>query len=156
MLGRFKQIDFGNEAKPKRLVFVCAGNICRSPLGEAVAKKMGMDAISIGLSTRGGDKADPRAMAIAEEFGYSLSEHLTTRAEDYSYKEGDLLVLMEPNHIAKIKSQIPGAKFTLLGLYSSKPKAYIHDPYNSSGKYFRKCEQDVMKSSITLANHAKS
>ncbi|MBK8186883.1 MAG: hypothetical protein IPK77_06345 [Cellvibrio sp.] len=66
---KFKRVDF---TKVKRLVFVCHGNICRSPLGEAVARHHNIPTTSFGLDTRGGDPADPRAIAWASLNGYNL------------------------------------------------------------------------------------
>ena len=52
----YQHIDFNTVS---RLVFVCSGNICRSPFGEYIAKAKGLNAVSYGLQCRGGDKADP-------------------------------------------------------------------------------------------------
>lgn len=139
---KFGSVDF---TQVKRLVFICHGNICRSPLGEAVARQHGVPAISFGLDTRGEDSADSRAIAWARANGYNLKEHKTKRIEQYQPQEGDLLIGMEPRHIRKLRedfAQTP-AQITLIGLWLVSPLAYLHDPYNANAQYFVRCEQLV-------------
>lgn len=143
------KVDF---AKVERLVFICQGNICRSPLAEAVARKQPMEAISYGLSTRGEDLADPRAIAWGKSNGYDLSNHKTKRIEQYIPQKGDLLVGMEPKHIHQLRIKFGGepVQITMLGLWLEKPKAYLHDPYNAKEEYFSLCETLVAKSTNNL------
>ena len=146
---KLEKIDF---TQVKRLVFVCQGNICRSPLGEAVARQQGFPAISFGLDTRGNDPADSRAIAWAQSNGYSLKNHITTRVDQYEPQAGDLLVGMEPRHIRKLQSLFAQApvQITLIGLWLESPLAYLHDPYNAKEEYFDLCEAIVQKASLKL------
>lgn len=138
-----KQIDFQQVV---RLVFVCQGNICRSPLGEFVAREKGISAISFGLNTRGGDHADPRAVNWALSYGLDLAGHRTQRVDEYQPQQGDLLIAMEPAHIKKLHELFfnTPVQITLAGLWlETRPFAYLHDPYNTNGFYFERCEQQV-------------
>ncbi|HSC68114.1 MAG TPA: hypothetical protein VLC79_10510 [Cellvibrio sp.] len=139
---RFTEIDF---AQVKRLVFICHGNICRSPLGEAVARQQGFPALSFGLDTRGNDSADPRAIAWAKANGYSLDDHVTKRIDQYDPQEGDLLVAMEPKHIRQLSPHFINlsVQVTLAGLWLEPKILYLHDPYNSNQIYFDLCERRV-------------
>lgn len=145
ILGVYRTLTNIDFAQVKRLVFVCHGNICRSPLGEAVARQHGVPAISFGLDTRGNDSADPRAIAWAQTNGYNLQEHITKRVEQYEPQAGDLLIGMEPKHIRKLRAQFSQApvQITLIGLWLKSPLAYLHDPYNSNAQYFACCEELV-------------
>jgi protein-tyrosine phosphatase len=135
-----------------RLVFICSGNICRSPVGEVVASRAGVNAVSYGLDTRGGDSADPRAIAYCETRGVSLKQHRTSRIEEYTPRKGDLLVGMEPKH-AKALTALYGAvvPVTLLGLWLQNPVAYLHDPYNTNIVFFDYCESLVESAAQLLA-----
>lgn len=146
---KFGNVDF---TKVKRLVFICHGNICRSPLGEAVARQHGVPAISFGLDTRGEDSADSRAIAWAKANGYNLKEHKTKRIEQYQPQEGDLLIGMEPKHIRNLRTQFSHApvQVTLIGLWLKSPLAYLHDPYNAKREYFARCEELVRDSAIEI------
>ncbi len=144
-----KKIDF---TQVERLVFVCHGNICRSPLGESVARKHGINTTSFGLSTRGDAPADPRAIAWAETNGYDLKQHRTLRVDQYQPKNGDLLVGMEPKHIHTLSLEFASApvQITLAGLWLNSPMAYLHDPYNTDQKYFSRCESFVASATHEL------
>jgi protein-tyrosine phosphatase len=150
---KFRKVDF---TKVERLVFVCQGNICRSPLGEAVARHYQIPSISFGLDTRGGDSADPRAIKWAAQNGYDLTEHKTMRVDQYELKAGDLLIGMEPKHTRKLVrrfSEQP-VQITLIGLWLETPEAYLHDPYNTNETYFNHCEQRVFDAAQALIkNH---
>lgn len=157
MLGVYRSLTKIDFAQVKRLVFVCHGNICRSPLGEAVARQQGVPAISFGLDTRGNDSADPRAIAWAQANGYNLQEHITKRVDQYEPQAGDLLIGMEPKHIRKLQAQFAQApvQITLIGLWLKSPLAYLHDPYNAKPEFFSRCESFVAESTKELLHAIK-
>lgn len=144
-----KKIDF---TQVKRLVFVCQGNICRSPLAEVIARKKNIPSLSFGLDTRGNDPADPRAIAWALSNGYDLSQHITMRVDQYQPQAGDLLVGMEPRHINDLVRRFAQApvQITLAGLWLPMPLTYLHDPYNTDAQYFDRCEKLVMAAVLQL------
>src|SRR6266436_8043822 len=72
-----------------RVVFVCHGNICRSPYAEQRALTYGLAAASFGLSAATGAPADPSACRIAARRAIELGAHRACDARD-------LLVAMEP------------------------------------------------------------
>ena len=149
----YQSIDL---TKIKRLIFVCSGNICRSPLGEAVAKLHGVAAESFGLDTRGGDPADPRVIKYAAEKNIDLSSHRTRYIEKYKPLDGDLLIGMEPIHVAKIQALFGDqVSVTLAGLWLDKPIAYLHDPYNTCPNFFNSCSSLVERSAEILATKIK-
>jgi protein-tyrosine phosphatase len=139
---KYKKVDF---TKVKRLVFVCSGNICRSPFAEVVAKANSFEALSIGLHCKGGAKADFRAIDIAKKYGYELEGHRAANIKDYTYIEGDVILGMEPSHVLELERLgFAPEKISMIGLWGSRPKAYIHDPYNASDVFFNYCELEVM------------
>lgn len=145
---KYKNIDFQNI---HRLVFVCAGNICRSPLAEAVATKSGVDAVSYGLSCRGGDKADLRAINYAAQHGLSLEQHVTKNIKMYVPQQGDLLVGMEPFHVNSLEEAYGFDKpITLIGMWLENNKAYIHDPFNANETFFNRCENEITEATVAL------
>lgn len=156
-IGLYRQCTAVDFAQVKRLVFVCQGNICRSPLGEAVARQRGIPSISFGLDTRGGDPADSRAIVWGEANGYHLQEHKTCRVDQYKPQAGDLLIGMEPRHIRKLQVRFGQApvQITLIGLWLKSPLAYLHDPYNANAQYFVRCEQLVADATNELLRAIK-
>lgn len=141
-LGRIKvdkEIDW---SRVKRLVFICHGNVCRSPFAEAVAKQHGLPAISFGLKTDQGTRANPIASRVALEMGVDMTEHASLSFDTQQLRDGDLLLGMEPAHLqdqrySHIKADV---QTSLLGLVQTDTKApYLHDPYGLSDEYHRRC-----------------
>jgi protein-tyrosine-phosphatase len=68
-----------------KVLFVCAGNICRSPFAEGLARqlaaKRGLDLefASAGEIALDGDRCPPDAVAVAKEYGVDLSSHRARR-----------------------------------------------------------------------------
>ena len=142
LTGWYRKYEIIDIKKVKRLVFICKGNICRSPFAEGVAKNLGIDAISYGVDTRGGDEANEKAREIAKEFGVDMSKHRTRRIETYNPNEGDLIIGMEPAHINLLRNKInipTTVQQLLLGSYGKISSQYIHDPYGNGDQYFRSC-----------------
>lgn len=137
---RYKNIDF---TKINRLVFACAGNICRSPFAEAAARKHGVNCMSFGLDTRGGDPADPRAIEIGRQMRLDLDSHVSQTLSSYKPEPGDLLVVMEPLHLKMLPESLRNSPVTLVGFWLQSPIAYLHDPFNTTLEYFEKCEHIV-------------
>ncbi|HUR15204.1 MAG TPA: low molecular weight protein-tyrosine-phosphatase, partial [Mycobacteriales bacterium] len=109
-------------ATPYRVVFVCTGNICRSPSAEAVLRQRvheaGLsDAIEVSSAGLGGwhvgNDADPRSLTALRSRGYDLAHRArqvrTTWREDY-----DLFVALDTGHLMELRSLLPGVETRLL------------------------------------------
>jgi protein-tyrosine phosphatase len=117
---QFKQIRWGRVV---RIVFVCHGNICRSPYAEGRAVSFGLPAASFGLSADSGAPADPSACRLAARRGIELVRHCARDVVDFELQTGDLLVAMEPRQARRISGFLPPGSYqlTLLGLWSRPP-----------------------------------
>jgi protein-tyrosine phosphatase len=146
-----KEIDW---SRVENFVFICHGNICRSPLGEAVAiQKFNLRAESYGLDCRDGAPADPRAQQFAKTIDIDLAQHCSRHIRSYKPALGDLVVAMEPRHLLQLPPHIASiAQISLVGLWMTCPQPYIHDPYNTGAKYFERCEQLVVSGVEGVAN----
>ncbi|MEP6587732.1 MAG: hypothetical protein ABJA84_03110 [Polaromonas sp.] len=123
-----------------RLVFVCLGNINRSAFAEQVARALGANTCSIGLSTTTGAPAFHTAVAMAPQFGVDLTHHRATNLTDYSFRSTDLLLTMEIRHARQLAAAgIPKESIALLGHWSSPHRIHLHDPHTLSDDYFRTC-----------------
>jgi protein-tyrosine phosphatase len=140
----------------ERLVFVCKGNICRSPFAEAVARARGFRTASFGLDATAGLPADADAIRIAREFSVDLDAHRTTPATGMVLGGGDLVVGFEPWHLAGWVGPTAGEpvwQSTLLGVWLRPPNLYVHDPYGTSSSYFRNCYRRIVAGVETLIEH---
>jgi protein-tyrosine phosphatase len=132
--------------KPLRVVFVCTGNICRSPIAEKVfvheLQRAGL-AHAVEVSSAGtgswhiGSPADERAAALLRAEGYP-DEH-TARQVDAELLSADLLVALDNSHRRALQSMVPEPERVRL-LRSFDPAAptgaEVPDPYYGSADGF--------------------
>jgi low molecular weight protein-tyrosine phosphatase len=134
-----------------RLLFVCLGNICRSPTAEGVMRTLVADAgleQAIGLDSAGtgawhvGSAPDARATAAAQSRGVRLAGAARLlRAEDFA--EFDLLLAMDGANLRDLRSLAPSdeerAKVRLLREFdpaSTVGDLDVPDPYYGAGDGF--------------------
>jgi protein-tyrosine phosphatase len=141
MLGSYSWLKRVEWNRVTRLVFVCKGNICRSPYAEARARAMGLPCSSFGLEAGLHAPANPSAIRAARARGLDLTGHRTQGANEFPIATGDLLTAMEPWHAAVLQTRpMPvGAQVTLLGLWCSPSRPHIEDPFGLSDEYFQTC-----------------
>ncbi len=125
----------------ERFVFVCTGNICRSPYAAAQAQALGLPAVSSGLEAARDAEANETAAAEAARRGIALAGHRTRPLQDLRLTAADLIVCMEPPHCRRIRGLMPEppGQITLLGLWSRPQRPWIFDPYGISGEYWQSC-----------------
>ena len=138
-LGLYSELQSFDASRVLRLVFVCAGNVCRSRYAEARARVIGFEAASFGLSADGASPPDRAAVRAARRRGIELHPRVSRRAQDVRPTSGDLLVAMEPHQARALRRAHPRAQVTLLGLWCSSPRPVLADPYGLSDAYFDTC-----------------
>ena len=148
---RYGKVDF---ARVKRLVFVCQGNICRSPFGHYIAQKTidGMAVASLGLATSTGINAFDMAIDVAGDYAIDMSDHKTTDLADFHIRDGDLFLVMEDRHIEPLVSATPGrdTQIGLLGLWCRPRLALLYDPHRLSRAYFSTCYGRIIQAVVRL------
>ncbi|BFI95933.1 MAG: low molecular weight protein-tyrosine-phosphatase [Rhodanobacter sp.] len=94
----------------RRVLFVCLGNICRSPLAEAVARRRlaeaGLDVCVASCGTGGwhaGEGADPRMVAAARAAGHDLSKHRARQLLARDFADHDLLLAMDRDNLREAR-----------------------------------------------------
>ena len=119
-----------------RVLFVCTGNICRSPLAEAVFKRLvaerGLDrryeADSAG--THGyheGDPADPRTLRVGALHGLRV-DSIARELRDDDFARFDVLVAMDRGHLREMRARCPKAHHgKLLLLPDYDPEGVLRD-----------------------------
>jgi protein-tyrosine phosphatase len=139
-LGRHAALSETALSRVERLIFVCKGNICRSPFAEHAARATGIRASSAGLDADPGHPAAPRAVEAARKRGIELRAHRSRSLLELAVGPADLLVVFEPEHALRLRGLLPSqSQLTLLGVYARVPCAYLHDPYGLSERYFDNC-----------------
>ncbi|WP_368422465.1 low molecular weight phosphatase family protein [Marinobacter sp.] len=146
LLGTYRRFSSEQPKRGQRLVFVCSGNICRSPLAEVYAQSLGWEAASCGLNCGDDHPADPRARDFALGQGMSLESHRTVNVRHFHFGDNDFVVVMEPSHTSSFQTKVgDDYPIALAGSYCKKRNPYIHDPYNCCDEFFNHCEHRVME-----------
>ena len=142
-LGMFAPYTNLQPAPVTRAVFVCHGNICRSPYAEFRMRSRGGRAVSAGLAADPGKPANPIAHRVADRRGITLAAHASKRLVDLPLQPGDLLLAFEPFHLSSLRAAAArhhGLQVTLLGLWSTTPwRVHVQDPFGLSETYFETC-----------------
>lgn len=141
-LGALPVADPVDWPRVDRVVFVCRGNVCRSPFAQWVAHRAGLPAISVGLHTDQGTVVNATAARVALELSIDMTQHRSLSVDAVALDRCDLVLGMEPEHIrdARIAAVADTSQVSLLGLFTPAFKtAYLHDPFGLSDEYFRRC-----------------
>lgn len=123
-----------------RMVFVCHGNIFRSPMAEVLVaaelERLGVprDGVSsAGLFATDGREAHANGVEVARAMGLSLDAHRARRLTAEVVEASDLIVLMDRLNIAVYRDRFPAAraKAVLMGAFApdARSGAIIDDPY---------------------------
>jgi protein-tyrosine-phosphatase/predicted ATP-grasp superfamily ATP-dependent carboligase len=131
---------------PRKIVFLCYGNICRSPLAAALAgqRLRGMDIESAGFHQQEGRSCPEKIQRIGNLFGVDLSGHRSRRVTHELLTNADLVIAMDKENLNCVRREFPEIveRTTLLGLFGNPPTLVIADPYLADESItHRICEQ---------------
>ncbi|XP_014282028.1 low molecular weight phosphotyrosine protein phosphatase [Halyomorpha halys] len=129
----------------KSVLFICLGNICRSPIAEAVFLKLlkekglfdqwRVDSAAIG-SWHVGSKADSRAISVLERNNIEI-KHRARQIEESDFHRFKFILGMDEENMSDLKRLAPSnssAKLQLLGCYDPSGELIIEDPYYTKGE----------------------
>lgn len=141
---------------PRRLLLVCTGNTCRSPMAAALLRSMLADrlgpeaAARVGVASAGlqvaepGGPAAPHARQAMRERGLSLEDHRARQLEASDLAGADLVLTMTRQHLASLRCRYPEAADRLYALreYGAAGRdgeGDIADPYGGDLATYRAC-----------------
>jgi len=138
-------------ADVKKLLFVCTGNTCRSPMAEGLLKHLlgpdrGWEISSAGVCAVNGLPANPCAVEALRELGLDLSGHRSRHLSPELIDEADLLVTMTGGHrraITAIAPESAGKVFLLKSFGVAQCAADIYDPVGENLDVYRRVRDEI-------------
>ncbi len=141
-----------------RVLFVCTGNICRSPLAEVVAKTyaasvdLPIEAGSAGSLGIVGRPASPKMVRAASALGLDLTAHRSRALDTTLIGWADHVVVMDLEHVVSVRNLVPDAPVTMLGPWGGQQ--IIQDPYGSWLMHrYRKTTALIHRAVTTYLDH---
>jgi protein-tyrosine-phosphatase len=126
------------ELKPMRVLFVCFGNSCRSPMAAGLAMKiLGNLAVfeSAGISP-GDSKANDKTIEVMREMGIDISDHCSRRVSSLNLTDFDYIITMDLNVNLQLKSLLSGRPAKILSWE-------VDDPWGRDIEDYRECAETI-------------
>ncbi len=148
----------------RNILFICTGNICRSPFAEGLLVKLvhqkglpGIKVDSAGLIALPGNPVTTMAQRVASEHSVDLSDHGAKSVSKELLEWCDLVLVMEKSHEESLLVSFPEAlgKVLLLRHFARQGsrRRGIADPYGLQYEAYRFCYLDIQEAIVGLAEY---
>jgi len=145
------------------VLFVCLGNICRSPLAQGSFEQQviqqGLEGV-IQVDACGtaafnvGKSPDPRAIAAAERAGFDLSQQIARQIDDSDYHRCQYIIAMDRNNLSNVVAWAPadyaGEIKMLLDYMGNGGPAELADPYYAAADAFDETLEQISHATAAL------
>lgn len=149
------------------VLFVCLGNICRSPMAEgAMRAEVAKRRLPIVTDSAGtaayhiDEKPDPRAMATAKRHGVDISGLRGRQVKAADFHRFDHIVAMDADNLARLQRLCPADGTAQLSLMMDwipgRQGQSVEDPYYGPDDGFSVTWADVVEAAAGLADHIAS
>ncbi len=140
-----------------KIIFVCTGNTCRSPMAEVIAKNLfeenniNAQISSAGIMALSGARASKNAIKAAELLGLDLSLHTSSQFTIDLFNNSDIILTMTQNHKDAVLSVLQNAsisdelheKVFTVAEYAGLEHYDISDPFAQSLSVYQDCAEQL-------------
>lgn len=148
------------------ILFVCLGNICRSPTAQAVFTRRASEAgLTVDIDSAGtgawhaGEPPDPRSIEAGESRGYSFDGQYARKFEPLDFARFDYILAMDAKNLAALWAEAPKSWSGHLGLlldFAGDTGTDVPDPYYGVPQGFDAVLDMIERASEGLISHIKN
>ena len=147
----------------RQLMFICTGNICRSPMAEYLLRhhlgsKTFWQVRSAGLAAMDGWPASQPAIDVLSECGVDLTSHRSHRVTKERIDPATLIMVMTTSHALELKQRFPEARDRIHLLKSFDPSGRggeIQDPIGGDIRTYRRIRDEIDAALLDLILYMK-
>lgn len=150
----------------KHVIFVCTGNICRSPMAEGLLKHRLGDSDDIQVSSAGiaaspGMPPSPNSVTAMKELGIDITDQTSSQLTPELVKSADYLFVMTFGHLDAILMMYPeAAEKTYLVRHFIEDETLLHrdisDPIGQPLRVYRHCRDEIASAMDSIVKFLKS
>lgn len=150
--GKFRLRKILADRNINKILFICKGNINRSPFAEQYLKKkskeknLNIQILSAGYIFNIKRKSPPIAIKAAKSFGVNLTNHYSKLLDETMIKESDLIFIMDIENYYYMKEKYPMYLNKVFLLAKFLNKCEIKDPYKQDLKFYKNVYLEIVNS----------